>query len=204
MTVYAWPLSRAFMPRTAALGVLHNSQRVAESSLNGAIQTTDMPGARWTWDLDWSSHRDADRQAIEGWVARLNGRTHRVTLWDLKRPTPTGSINTSGVTLGTAAAQFATSLTLAGCGANRTLLAGDWLGLPTGQVVMVVADAQADGAGAMVVLISPMLRDAQASGAVVTLIRPSASYMLDGSLSSVRGPGRVQAGFALRFVEAFA
>jgi len=122
MTTYAWPTSRHFVPATHDLRVVDNTQRTAESALSGYVQTTAMPGARWGWGMDFAPHTQAQRAEVEGYLLRLSGRQHRVQLWDLRNPRPRGSLALTGVTLGAAAAQFATSLTLAGCvGTNRVL-----------------------------------------------------------------------------------
>lgn len=122
MAIYDWPTTRTFIPQTCELRVVDNSQRILESPMSGYVQTLSMPGARWGWGYDFGAHTDAERAALEAYLLRLSGREHRVRLWDLKRPRPRGSIQLSGVTLGATAAQFATTLQLAGCvGANRLL-----------------------------------------------------------------------------------
>lgn len=122
MTVYSWPDTRPFQPQGQELRVVDNTQRTAESSLSGYVQTTSMPGARWAWGLDMAPDTRADRAALEAFLLRLSGKQHRVQLWDLRNPRPRGNIRLSGVTLGASAAQFATTLTLAGCLPARNLL----------------------------------------------------------------------------------
>ena len=122
MTTYTWPTSRHFVPATHELRVVDNTQRTVESSLSGYVQTNAMPGARWGWGMDFTAHTQAQRAEVEAYLLRLSGRQHRVQMWDLRNPRPRGSIGLTGVTLGATAAQFATSLTLAGCrGANAVL-----------------------------------------------------------------------------------
>lgn len=139
MTTYAWPTSAPFKPQAAELRVIDNLQRVVESPLSGYVQTQSMPGARWGWAFDMTPHSQADRQALEAYLLRLSGREHRVQLWDLKHPQPAGGIHLSGVTLGATAAQFATSLTLAGCRHRRNLLLGSSFEIDTN------VDGLADG-----------------------------------------------------------
>lgn len=122
MAIYDWPTSRVFLPQTCELRVVDNTQRTLESPLSGYVQTISMPGARWGWSLGMPAQSVADRSTVEGFLLRLSGREHRARIWDLKRPRPLGNIGTSGVTLASAAAQFATSLQLTGCvGVNRVL-----------------------------------------------------------------------------------
>lgn len=205
MTVYAWPTTRAFVPATALLRQIDNLQRATESPLSGYTQTLAMPGARWGWSFDFAAHTLADRAALEAYLMRLSGRQHRVLLWDIKQPRPRGTCNLSGVTLSAGAAQFATSLELAGCGANKTLLAGDWLGLTSGQLVRVVVDATASAGGAMTVEVRHMLRTAIASGAAVTLDKPTALFVaVDSGLSLPRTSGRAAPPVSIEFAEVFA
>lgn len=124
MTTYAWPKTRTFIPQHCELRVIDNTQRTAESSLSGYVQTSSMPGARWGWAMDFAAHTAVDRDELEAFVLRLNGRQHRVQLRDIQRPRPRGNIHINGVTVGASAAQFATTLVLAGCRPAKNLVAG--------------------------------------------------------------------------------
>lgn len=139
MTTYTWPDTRAFQPQAQELRVVDNTQRTAESSLSGYVQTSAMPGTRWGWGLDMAPDTQADRAALEAFLLRLSGRQHRVRVWDIKNPKPRGDIATAGVTLGAAAAQFATVLTLAGCRRVGNLLQGGSMEIDSN------ADGLADG-----------------------------------------------------------
>lgn len=137
MAIYDWPNTRTFLPQTAELRVVDNTQRSLESPLSGYVQTLSMPGARWGWGMDFGAQALNERDALESFLLRLNGREHRVRLWDLKRPQPHGSIQMFGVTLGATAAQFAPTLQLAGCRHPVNLLLGG----------SFEADSNADGLG---------------------------------------------------------
>lgn len=185
-----------------ALRQVHNNQ-VFQSPLSGFTQTSSLPGSRWGWSVDWGPSRSAHRQSLEGLLTRLSGREHRLQLWDMKRPRPRGTINTSGVTA-SAAVQFATTLTLNGCGASTTLLSGDWFSVG-GQLLMCVVDATANGSGVMTVEFRHMLRAAVSGGAAVTLIQPTALYILESpQLEFQRQPGFAEPGLSATFVEVFA
>lgn len=204
MSTYAWPSGRAFVPQTASLRVFANG-RDNESPENGTSQTVTRPGSKWGWSVVMKAMSVADRDDFEGFLIGLSGREHRVTAHDWKRPQPRGTCSLSGVTLGASAAQFATSVQLAGCGAGKTLLRGDWIGFSTGQLCRVVADATADGAGAMTVDFRHSLRAALSSGTAVTLDRPTALYILsEATLEFPRRPGRTQEPFGFDLVEVFA
>lgn len=208
MTTYAWPSTgAAFKAAALSIGWAQN-QRVSPSTLNGATQTTSLPGARLRYMMTIAAQQYAVRADLEGFLTRLSGMEHRVSLWDLSRPLPRGTCNTSGVTVSTLAAQFATSLVLTGCGASTTLRAGDWVGVTTStgaQVVQVVADATASGGGVMTIEVRAMLRGSVAAASAVTLNKPSALYMLleEEGVMLPRGLGQVAPEFTVQFLEAF-
>ncbi len=91
--------------------------------------------------------------------------------------------------------------------AGAILLAGDWLGLATGQLVRCVADAQATDAGAMTAEVRQPLRLAATSGSAVTLTRPTTQMVLQlnsGESPAVPFDGNGTAPpFTLDFVEAW-
>lgn len=201
MATYSLP-SDFPIPQTSVLRQVHNNLAFT-SPLSGFTQTASLPGARWGWQLDWGALTVPTRARLEGLLTRLGGQEHRLLLWDFKRPRPLGTINTAGVTA-SAAAQFAESLTLNGCGANTTLRAGDWFSVG-GQLLMCAVDATASGAGVMTVEFRHRLRAAVSGGAAVTLIQPTALYILSGpSLDFPRQPGRAEPGMGAEFIEVFA
>lgn len=208
MTTYAWPSpGTAYGVAGMSLGFVQN-QRISTSTLNGATQTVSLPGARLRALITFPAHQYTVRAQLEGFLNGLSGREHRVSLHDFARPVPRGTCNTSGVTA-SAAAQFATSLTLNACGASTTLLAGDWLKVTTStgaQVVQVRADATASGGGVMTVEIRAMLRGSVAGASAVVLTKPTALYVMDedAGLMFPRGLGQVAPEFTVQFSEVFA
>jgi hypothetical protein len=108
VTTYAWPTTSLFEPSSATLRQFHNN-RVSESPQSGYTQTNSTPGARWGWVFDLNPHLTDDRATVEGFFTKLNGREHRVQVWDMKRPTPRGTLTSATVS---SAVQFAASLTL--------------------------------------------------------------------------------------------
>jgi len=126
MAAYDWPDTRIFVPQTSELRVIDNTQRSLESPLSGYVQTSSMPGARWGWSMDFGAQETDDRAQLEAYLLRLSGRQHRARLYDIKRPRPAGNIVPSGVTLAASAAQFASSLQLAGCRGSNAVLGGSF------------------------------------------------------------------------------
>ncbi len=188
MTTYAWPFKKPFVPEQMNWGAESRSLS-SESILSGSIQTSGTPGKRWkvSMNLPPASYKvRSNRMEIEGFLDRLNGKEHRVSLWHMGRKGiggygyPVGNINQSGVTVGANAAQFASTLTLAGCGANAVLAAGDFFSVG-GHLIMNPATVQANGAGVMVLPVITRLRAAQSAGQPVTLVRPTATFVMDSN-----------------------
>ncbi len=180
MTTYALPVSPdSVLPSSMELVQLHNTLQFV-SPLNGYTQSMGQPGSRWGWVLGYGEQEYSVRQLLEAHFARLNGNEHRTSVYDMGRPRPRGTINLSGVTA-SAAAQFATTITLNGCGANTTLEPGDWFSVVTAggvQLVMCVAPITASGGGVMTgVEFRHMLRSAVTGGAAVVTDKPTALFI---------------------------
>jgi hypothetical protein len=202
MTTYTWPSN--LVPAEQRLQILNN-QGVSVSPLSGYVQTNTHPGSRWGWALDMPPALNDSRAAFEAFIVKLSGREHRVSLYDFKRPRPRGTINLTGVTVNTTASQFANSISLIGCGAGTTLLAGDWVKFTGGQLVMVTDDATADGGGLMSITFRHMLRASVAAASAVTLSAPTALYILSDSRQEfARMPSRMAPGVSFDFEEVFA
>lgn len=210
MTVYAWPFTPGFIPEQMNWGA-ENRTMSTESILSGAIQTTGVPGKRWKvgMNIPAKSYKDRTaRMALEGFLDRLGGKEHRVTLWHMGRKGvggygyPAGTINQTGVTVGAAAAQFASSLTLQGCGANTVLMAGDFFSV-NGQLIMNPATVQASAGGIMVLPAITRLRTAQLVGQPVVLVRPTATFVLDSNSWTSGYAVGVNQGLGLDFTEVF-
>jgi hypothetical protein len=210
MTTYAWPFKPGFVPEQMNWGA-ENRTLSTESILSGAIQTTGVPGKRWKvgMNIPATSYKDRlVRMALEGFLDRLGGKEHRVTLWHMGRKGvggygyPMGTINQTGVTVNVDASQFASSLTLAGCGANTLLMPGDLFSVGD-QLIMNPAVAQASAGGIMVLPVITRLRAALSAGAPVLLVRPTATFVLDSnSWTSGYSVGANQ-GLGLDFTEVF-
>ena len=191
MSDIAWPTGRAFEYAAYSFGLRANDA-MWESALNGSVQTASLPGSRWAVTMQFANQTPAERGQLEGLLMRAR-RQHRIVMHRLDRPRPRGTVALTGVTLSVAAAQFASQVTLAGCGANATLLAGDMIGIG-GQLCMVASNSTASGAGVAVVQLTHELRAAAGAGAGVTLDRPTARFMqtsnqIDSSWEGTHHPG---------------
>lgn len=207
MSTYAWGTGRPFDCSNADYW-LSGTDITTRSVLGGGQQTSGVPGAHWLASLTFAPDQSANRHTLIGFLRKLNGKEHRIALWDVRKfsaagvqGSPAGTINTSGVTVSVAAAQFASTVTLAGCGAGATLLAGDMLGIG-GQLIENPETATANGSGVMTVQVPQRLRQAAAAAAAVTLIKPTALFVLSEPFRAPRSRAWYEE-FAIELEEVF-
>ncbi|MBS1170019.1 MAG: hypothetical protein H6R01_937 [Burkholderiaceae bacterium] len=141
----------------------------------------------WQTTISPPTDRDEFVGEFQALILRLKGRQNLLALHNLGRPQPRGTMR-GAMALSGGAAQGASSLTICASGqGGKTLVAGDYLGIGTGvtqQVVMVTDSATANGSGAITVSIEPPLRNAFASGSVVTWDKPKALFRRSESESN--------------------
>ena len=208
MTTYTWPLTEGFMPSRFEFGS-DPGTLASQSILSGQIQTSRVPGKRWMASVMLpNSGVDSIRAAVEGFLDRLNGQEHSVSLWHMRRRGiggygyPMGTTNQTGVTVKTTAAQFATSLTITGCGNAKTLEAGDFFSV-NGQLLMCPVQLTSTAGGDITVPVTGGLRAAAVATTAITLIRPTANFILsDPKWRSSYVPGLAES-VSLDFMERF-
>lgn len=206
MSVITFPTLTRAAPRVINFG-LRSATQVLESPLTGGVQTAEIPfAARWLMSFSLNDLAEADdAPLVQAYLVKLRGRANRASLWNFARPLPQGTVATSGVTVSGTPAQGATSCSLAGCGAGKTLLVGDLFAV-AGELKMVTANATANGSGVATVSFEPPLRTAAgwSNGASVTLDKPTALFLQAGDDARwSTTPGR-RSNFELDFVEVFA
>jgi hypothetical protein len=174
MTTLTWPTLTRAAPRVLDWSLVPNTQSFG-SPLSGAIQTVEMPGARWKASFMMENLTEADSALLQAFLVKLRGRAGRFTLHNFARAMPRGT--QAGTPLVKGAAQTGNTLLIDGCTVAATLLAGDYFTV-NGELKMIVADATADGAGEMTLTFEPPLRTAPADNAALTLASPTAVFML--------------------------
>lgn len=143
------------------------------------VQAMNTAAPLWKAAVNFDMLDHTEAGAYQSLLMQLNGARNTLELWNLGRPVPLGTMRGSPA-LNSAVAAGASTLPLTNAGqAGTTLKAGDYLGLGAGytqQVVMVLADVTLDGSALAAVSISPSVRFAQASGAVVVWSQPKALF----------------------------
>lgn len=142
-------------------------------------QSTEVSSPLWSVAMSSDRMTEENSGAWKAFLMLMRGQTNQVEMWDVARPAPRGTMRGS-MTLNSAAAQYATTLSIIAAGeVSKTLLQGDLLGIgstTTQQVVMVTADATSDGSGIISVTIEPPLRNAFAGASAVTWDKPKALF----------------------------
>jgi len=195
MAIYTLPDALRGLCNSQGWGVLPFDVQMS-NPVTGASMARRLAPPRWTTSL--ATHkalRPQDVAALDALRMELDGSVHQLALYDIKHPQPRGTMRGS-LTLSADVAQGAVSISVTG-GAGQaatTLLRGDRIGIGSGsqrQVVMVMADAVADGSGVIALTISPAARWAYLSGTVVNWLRPTALFrQIPGEIAlATRIPG---------------
>lgn len=176
---------------------------LAFNSIFGS-QSVEVNPPLWEVSLESDQMYEADAGAWQSLLMQLRGQTNQLSLWNLARPAPLGTMRGT-MTLNTGAAQGATTISIiAATQASKTLKAGDLLGIGTSttqQVVMVMADATANGSGVISVTIEPPLRNAHLIAAEVTWDKPKALFRRKQSQASWDYETTLASGFTLELIE---
>ena len=199
----------ALVPASTEFGLKSNVQ-VSASDLSGYVQTSELPGARWTTSLRMPTlARDPDGAVFEAWIASLRGGAVRARIPVFQRGTPLGSWAGSPAVNNEVGSptlsQTGNTLYVRAFTAAATVKKGDFFNLGSGgQLLMVTADATADGSGLAQLSVEPAIRTAPAHNTALVFTDPVVPYMI---LTDSHPRWRLQPAelgeYALDFVEVF-
>lgn len=203
MTTIALPYAGAFLASKWEFGYSANVFG-SESPLNGSVQAVGIPGDRFTARLTLRATTHTERADVEGFLFSLRPSktvsVNQLSCHHLARPAPRGTMRGSP-TVQSDAGQLATSL-LIQSSVGATLFRGDMIGV-NGQVVMVTADATANGSGVITASITAPLRSAAVIGNSVTWDKPTIKWRVVGMPMVTYDPGQTSDAIALDLVEDF-
>lgn len=172
------------------------------------VQSAAQISPLWKANLTFNELSDAEAGAYQSLIMQLDGAKNQLALWNAGRPTPLGTYTgASGTTTAGAASVGATSLVLTNAAyAACTLLEGDYIGVNqssgvTQQVVMVTANATANGSGVITVSVKPALRNAVSGGSTVLLQYPKVLFRQQSSTSGWDYERATVSGFSLDLLE---
>jgi len=200
MSVITFP--SALVPVKVTWGQQRND---AEFRSVFGVQAVEVTGPLWTAALVGAPYNDPLAGPWKALEMQLRGRTNQLALWDIARPAPIGTMRGT-LTFNTAPVAGATALSITGGAgqAAKTLLQGDMLGFGSGvtqQVVMVVADATANGSGVIALTVEPRLRNAFLAGDAVTWDKPMALFRRHTSLTGWEYADALVTGFTMDLIE---
>lgn len=151
--------------------ILENNTQIYQSPLNGAIQTTALPGDKWSATLTFANKTKEHGRKLAAFLVSLRGRSGRFYLTPPEHKTPAGSAGGSPVV--SAASQTGSTLTITGCTANKTgwLLAGDYFQVGY-ELKMITQDINTDASGNATLVFQPPLRTSPALNAQIVTSSP--------------------------------
>lgn len=203
MTILTFPWDQVSAPSRVSFRLVARTQTF-QSPFTGSEQTAELPGPRWEADITWAALTKAEVRRLRAVLLQLRGRAGRFYLHDFSHTAPDGvGTGTPRVNGG---GQTGASLLTDGWTPSTAgiLKAGDYFSLPTGELKMLVADADSDATGAATLQFEPPIRVSPANNASLTLIRPSAVFRLaDDNQDQFAVEGSLVEQYTLRAVEAF-
>lgn len=199
-------MSAILFPSTLYAKSLSWSQVRMDLSFSSAFgsQAVEVSPPLWSAELSSDSMYEADSGIWQSLLMKLRGQTNQLELWNLARPAPLGTMRGT-MTLNLAATQGDVTLSIiSATEATKTLKQGDMLGIGSGttkQVVMVMADATANGSGVISVTVEPALRNNHSLAAAVTWDKPTALFRRTNSESKWSYDTTMAGGFSLSLIE---
>jgi hypothetical protein len=201
MPILTFPTLSRSAPNAFEWALLSNTQTFS-SPLTGAVQTTEMPGARWRVAMAMDSLSANDSALLRAFLAQLRGVSGRFYMPNLARPNPRGAATGNPVVSG--AGQTGNTLVTSGWSNSITgiLRAGDYFGV-NDELKMMVADANSNGSGVSTLTFEPPLRSSPLTGATITTVRPTAIFRLEDDASRWTTTAPVLDNFSITAVESW-
>jgi len=194
MTILTFPTN---LPASYDWQLVSNT-RTFTSPLDGSVQTSEAPGARWHVSLNFPNQAPAAARILAAFLVSLRGEAGRFYLYDHAQKTPRGTIAGSPAVSG--AAQVGASIVTTGW--TGTLLAGDMIGIG-GELKMVTTDVTGAGATPVTITFEPPLRNAPVNGSAIITTQPTAVFKLTGDNMAAWKVAPTSYSMALTCEEAF-
>jgi hypothetical protein len=185
------------------MSLVPNTQKF-ESPLSKAVQTTELPGARWVAQIQYRNLESSYARILKAFLAQLRGMSGRFYLYDMSHRTPAGTA--AGLPVVSGAGQVGSSIVTSGWTANQSalLLPGDYIGIG-GELKIVIAQAASNGSGVSTISFEPPLRSSPANGSGIVTSSPTCIMRLadDEQDSITIEPGKTVPTVSLKAVEVF-
>lgn len=173
MPVLSFP---AIVPNSLDIALQANTQTFT-SELNGATQTSALPGDKWTATITFTNRQGAEARTIWAFITSLRGRSGRFWFSPFDHPVPEGAAG--GLPMVKGSGQTGSELIIDGCTGNTTgwLLAGDYFQVGN-ELKLITEDIDTDASGNAVLKFVPPLRTSPADNAPIITSNPSCVMML--------------------------
>ncbi len=86
----------SIVPSNMTFGIKFSNQ-INISPLSGAVQSVEIPGARWVASMTFSDMEAAESRVLASFLAELRGSSGRFTLYDFSHKDPRGSNLAAGI-----------------------------------------------------------------------------------------------------------
>lgn len=173
MLTLEWP--EALRPASVEWGLIV-PQLQGRSAFDGSSYAETMGAPRWAFMVSLGARKLSEIPAWESFIDRLRGSVNRVRVWDWRREAPLGVATGAPVVR---VAGTGTSLQLEGwtAGVAGILLAGSYFKV-NGELKRLSVSVDSDGAGRCTVQFEPPLRAQAPVGAPLTLVKPTATFVM--------------------------
>lgn len=175
MTTYAFP-SDLPTPQRLRWELVSNTQTFV-SPLTGAVQTLEIPGARWRFSAAFPPLTHEQSAVMQAFLLKLRGQANRFTVpyWPRLSPRGVGG----GTPLIKGGSQTGSSIDIDGCPISTTgwLKAGDPVAF-NGELRVVVSDVDSDGSGNATLVLDSPVRASPPDNDPVTISAPVGTFIL--------------------------
>lgn len=194
--IFDWPT--ALRPASVEWGLI-TPQMLGRSAFDASVQAQTMGAPRWAFTITTGVLRHDEVPLWEALIDQLDGAVNRVRAWDWRREAPLGpATGTPTVRVSAAGVSLATEGWTPGV--TGILRAGSWVGV-NGELKRLSVTADSDGSGRATLVVRPPLRAAPPVGATVSLVKPTAVFVMTTQRPSMPQQGARSTGLTLAFEE---
>jgi len=156
---------------------LVSNTKTFKSPLTSAIQTVSRKGAHWKTKITWSNLSGEQRTALQGFLGKLNGMEHRVSLRDYGYTRSGNAPGTDSPSLYDDKMGSYIILKNVTGGVSDYLKAGDYISF-NNELHIVTQDCSSNSANRVGVYISPPVRKQTTAGDRVEIYNPTAPFIM--------------------------
>jgi hypothetical protein len=173
MATYNFP---SIKPSRQSFELVTNTKTFT-SPLSKAVQTLSRKGSHWKTTMTFSNLDGADRAALQAFIAKLDGQTHRMRISDYGYVRRGAASSGSPVVKG--AGQSGSTLLADGASLSTTsyLAAGDYISF-NDELHMVTADVNSDSSGNLSIPIAPPIRKSPPDNSSIEYLAPYGVFMM--------------------------